>query len=141
MINISKSTVLQEGISEEDLRPFKSLFPFNLEDLDIGFKYLGYYIKTGMYRVCDWCWILKEMEKKINNWCYRWLSLGGRYTLLKDVLESHSVYWMSLASIPRSVLNSIRKLMYNFLWQRNLDTFPIHLCKWEKLVVPKEFWG
>jgi hypothetical protein len=64
MINISKSTVLQEGLSEEDPRPFKSLFPFNLEDLDTGFKYLGYYLKTGMYRVCDWCWILKKWRRK-----------------------------------------------------------------------------
>jgi hypothetical protein len=121
MINITKSTVLQAGLSEEDLRPFKALFPFKFEDLEAGFKYLGFYLKTSLYRAGDWCWLLKKMEKKISNWCFRWLSLGGRYILLKAVLESESVYWMSLALIPGSVLNSIRKLMYHFLWKKNQE--------------------
>jgi hypothetical protein len=141
LVNESKSTMLQEGLSEHDLVPFKALFPYNFEDLDAGFKYLGYFLKTGTHRAIDWCWLLKKMEKKIDNWCYRWLSLGGRYTLLKVVLESQSVYWMSLAIVPRSVLNSIRKLMFNFLWRRNMDSTPIHLCKWEQLSVPKEYGG
>jgi hypothetical protein len=106
-----------------------------------GFKYLGYFLKTGPHRANDWSWLLKKMEKKIDNWCYRWLSLGGRYTLLKVVLESQPVYWMSLAYVPRSVLNSIRKLMFNFLWRRNNDSTPLHLCKWEQLSLPKKFGG
>jgi hypothetical protein len=31
------------------------------------------------------------------------VSLGGRVTLVKAVLESISVYWLSLAKIPKSV--------------------------------------
>jgi len=91
-INESKSTMLQEGILEQELGPFKALFPFSFEDLDVGFKYLSYFLKIGLYQASDWCWLLKKLEKKINNWCYRWLSLGGRYTLIKVVLKSQSVY-------------------------------------------------
>jgi hypothetical protein len=60
------------------MRPFKAHFPFNFEELETGFKYLGFFLKTSMYRACDWCWLLKKIEKKISNWCFRWLSLGGR---------------------------------------------------------------
>jgi hypothetical protein len=48
---------------------------------------------------------------------------------------------MSLAVVPRSVLNSIRKLMFNFLWRRNNDSTPLHLCKWEQLSLPNKFGG
>jgi hypothetical protein len=119
LINATKSTFLQAGLSEQELSPYKSLFPYNFTDLATGFKYLGFYLKTGPQRAVDWIWLTKRMEKKIDNWCYRWLSLGGRLTLLKSVLESQSVYWLSLAVIPCSVLNSMRKLMVNFLWKGN----------------------
>jgi hypothetical protein len=76
-VNGSKSTMLQEGLSEQELLPFKAMFPYNFSDLDSGFKYLGYFLKTGPHRANDWIWLLKKMEKKIDNWCYRWLSLGG----------------------------------------------------------------
>jgi hypothetical protein len=91
-VNGSKSTLLQEGMTEHDLFPCKSLFPYRFSDLDSGFNYLGYFLKTGLQRVEDWGWLIKKMEKKIDNWCYRWLSLGGCFTLLKSVLESQPIY-------------------------------------------------
>jgi hypothetical protein len=85
--------------------------------MDLGFKYLGFYLKAGAQRMEEWNWLLKKFEKRINNWCYRWLSLGGRLTLLKAVLTSQSVYWLSMAVVPISVLNLLRKMMFNFLWK------------------------
>jgi hypothetical protein len=67
--------------------------------------------------------------------------LGRVFTLLKFVLESQPVYWMSLAVVPRSVLNSMRKLMFNFLWRRNNESNHLHLCKWEHISLPKKFGG
>jgi hypothetical protein len=75
-INIIKSTFHHEGLSELELDPFKSLYPYNFSELAIGFKYLGVFIKTGTHRIEDWHWLIRKMEKKIDNWCYRWLSLG-----------------------------------------------------------------
>jgi hypothetical protein len=140
-INGSKSTLLQEGLMEHDLVPYKALFPFRFSELDSGFNYLGYFLKSGVQRVEDWGWLIKKMEKRINNWCYRWLSLGGRFTLLKVVLESQPIYWMSLAVVPCSVLNTLRKLMFNFLWKRKSDTNQMHLCNWEQITLPKLFGG
>jgi hypothetical protein len=140
-VNDSKTTVLYEGLSEVDLTPFKSFLPYTFTDLAIGFKYLGYYLKTGVYKVDDWSWLLAKMEKKIGLWCNRWLSLGGRYILIKLVLESQPVYWMSLETIPRSVLNKIQKIMFNFLWNGNNETQHFHLCRWESLSKPKKCGG
>jgi hypothetical protein len=85
--------------------------------------------------------MLKKVEKKIGHWCNRWLSLGGRYILMKSVLEIQPVYWMSLAAIPYTVLNKLRKVMFNFLWNGNSETHHYHLCRWETLSKPKKYGG
>jgi len=53
--------------------------------------------------------------KRIGHWCNRWLSIGGRYTLVKVSLEGQSVYWMALVVIPTLVLDKLKKLTFNFL--------------------------
>jgi hypothetical protein len=81
------------------------------------------------------------MEKKIGLWCNKWLSLGGRFVLVKAILESQPVYWMSLETISHSILNKIKKLMFNFLWSGNKTARLFHLCRWDTLSRPKKFGG
>jgi hypothetical protein len=57
------------------------------------------------------------------------------------VLESQPVYWMSLAVIPVSVLNQIRKMMFSFLWKGCSEKHHFHLCRWETLAKPKYYGG
>jgi hypothetical protein len=85
--------------------------------------------------------MLKKVEKKIGFWCYRWLSMGGRYTLLKSVLQSQPLYWMSLAAIPFTILNNLRKIMFNFLWKCNSESNHYHLYKWELITIPNKYGG
>jgi hypothetical protein len=80
------------GIVDTDLVSYKALFPFNFVDLNAGFRYLGYFLKPTNYRVEDWRWLLQKFEKRLGTWCHRWLTLGGRFILVKVVLESLLVY-------------------------------------------------
>jgi hypothetical protein len=97
----------------------KDLFLYSCKELTVGFKYLGYLLKPDSYKVEDWQWLFDKFETRINHWCNRWLSLGGRFVLIKAVLESQPVYWMALAHISISVLHRIRKLSISFLWSGN----------------------
>jgi hypothetical protein len=107
--------------------------------LSVGFKYLGFF-KIDSYKVVDWQWLLKKYEQRICHWCNHFLTLGGRYVLIKVVLESQPVYWLALAHIPGSVLNQIRMMTFSFLWsEQNSSSY--HLCKWETLARPKSFGG
>jgi hypothetical protein len=45
-INHSKFTFHHAGLEDVDLTSFKDLFSFNFMDLALGFKYLGYFIKS-----------------------------------------------------------------------------------------------
>jgi hypothetical protein len=101
-VNPLKSTVHHEGISETELSSYKRFLPYTFNDLSSGLQYLGYFLKIGTQCVLDWNWLVVRMEKHINHWTNRWMSLGGCFILLKSVLEGQNVYWMSLETSQAS---------------------------------------
>jgi hypothetical protein len=141
MVNQSKSIVFHAGLSSNDISPQKNILHYTFMELSSGFKYLRYRLKIGSYKVEDWKWLLTKFMKRIEVWCNRWISLGGRYTLVKSILEGQPVYWMSLEAIPRTILNQIQKLMFKFLWNGSIDSQKFHLCRWDLLSRPKKSGG
>jgi hypothetical protein len=140
-INLSKSSVYYWGLSAPELLDFKASLPFSFFDLGEGFKYLGFQLKIGAYSPADWHWLVNLFERKINFWCNKWLSIGGRLILVKSVLESLAVFWMSLAKIPQKTLNSLRRLASNFLWNGHGKKHSFHLSSWASLTTPKKAGG
>jgi hypothetical protein len=109
--------------------------------LSQGLHYLGYFIKSDHYKTSDWDWILCKVENKLDHWCYKWLSIGGHYMLIKASLEGQLVYWMALAAIPTPVLDKLRKITFNFLCSGTKDQHKQHLYNWEILASPKNKGG
>jgi len=97
-------------------------------------------LKTGAQRTSDWDWLIAKLLKQVGFWCNRWLSLGGRYILVKVVLEAQLVFWMSMEALPLSVLSRMRKVMFQFLWNGhshpNTFTFVVG-----KLYPDQKSWG
>jgi len=122
-----KSMFLEAGWDDVELNLLKELFPFEVKSLDVGFKYLGFYIKRSCYTRTDSLWLEKKIEKRIFCWSHRWLALGGRVIFIKELLESIWMYWLSLEKNPKSVLNSIRRRMFSFLWTGKKEKEGLHL--------------
>jgi hypothetical protein len=53
-INKTKCTFHQARLSDLDLLPFKAIFPYNFLELDQGFKYIGFFIKSRLQHIEDW---------------------------------------------------------------------------------------
>jgi hypothetical protein len=136
-----KSSFLEAGWKAEDLALLKELIPFEVKPVEVGFKYLGCFLKPNCYTKADWQWMEKKFEKRISNWSHRWLTLGGRVTLVKVVLESIPVYWLSVEKIPKGILNNIRKRMFSFLWTGKKLKEGLHLISWKKIAKPKKDGG
>jgi len=51
--NPQKSTFLEDGWDVVELTLLKELMPYEVKPLDIGFKYLGFYIKPNCYTRMD----------------------------------------------------------------------------------------
>jgi len=67
--------------------------------------------------------------------------MGGRYVIIKSILESQLVYCMALAHISSTVLNWICQLVFSFLWSGSKQKQNYHLCRWETLARPKKYGG
>jgi hypothetical protein len=79
--------------------------------------------------------------RRIQHWCNRLLSLGGRFILIKSVLESFPVYWMALAHISASILKKLCQMIFSFLWSGDKNNKGFHLCKWISITKPKSLGG
>ena len=77
--------------------------------------------------------MVQELERRINQCCNRWLTLGGRLILVKFVLGNNLVYWLSLSKILYYILDFIRRKNFNFLWVVNKEKASLHLLKWQDL--------
>ena len=141
IINEGKSMLIQNMENRDDLLYLRESFPFNVESLDKGLKYLGFILKPNKYLKEDWMWLLGKIEKRIMVWSHRWLSRAGRLTLIKSVLEAIPVYWMSLAWIPRGILEKIRRLCFAYLWKGNSEGRKLPWVSWRRIAIPKALGG
>ena len=104
VVNIDKSTITCSNLTEKEIQRLANRLPYRTLDIDDGLKYLGFYLKPNAYLKADWRWLLEKLEKRLHGWSHKWLSRAGRLVLVKSVLEAIPVYWLSLAWIPKGVL-------------------------------------
>lgn len=61
--------------------------------------------------------------------------------MILSIMDTMSVYYMSLFRIPRGVANIIEKIMRDFLWDGADGKSHSHLVAWDTVVKPKEVAG
>ena len=88
----TKSCFSHFGVEEEVLHLIEDLFLVSSRSLEVGFTYLGFYLKPNAYLRSDWDWLTHKVHYRISRWSSNWISLGGRLILIKIVLQSIPVY-------------------------------------------------
>ncbi|KAJ9564542.1 hypothetical protein OSB04_000508 [Centaurea solstitialis] len=73
----------------------------------LPFTYLGLPVGVSMKRVSHWEKVISKIKKKLSGWKSKWLSFGGRLTLVKSVLSCIPLYYFSLFRAPRKTIVSI----------------------------------
>ncbi|KAL9687653.1 hypothetical protein QQ045_032060 [Rhodiola kirilowii] len=79
-------------------------------------KYLGLPLVVGQRKVEVFNSIVEKVWNKINDWKNKFLSMAGREVLIKAVLQSLSVYMMSVYHFPQKTLDAIARLIGQFWW-------------------------
>ena len=105
-------------------------------------SYLGFPLGANFNTYVAWKPILKNIENRLASWKVRLLSRAGRLTLIKCVLNSLPVYFMSLFKMPRTVAAKIVKMQRAFFWGRiNGESKCRPTVKWAEIELPKELGG
>src|SRR5688572_1255168 len=80
-------------------------------------KYLGVSIDKKKINKNLWCPMIEKLEKRLAGWQGRFLSLGGRLTLLNSCLSNVPLYMLSIYPPPKTVIKKIDLLRRRLLWQ------------------------
>ncbi|GJR35218.1 hypothetical protein Tco_1210902 [Tanacetum coccineum] len=96
--------------------------------------YLGLPIRSNTNRVASWKVLVDRFKAKLSGWKASLLSIGGRLTLIKCVLGSLMIYYMSIFKSPEMVIKELERLRASFFWGVNENKKKHVWVKWSNVL-------
>ncbi|GJR14453.1 reverse transcriptase domain, reverse transcriptase zinc-binding domain protein [Tanacetum coccineum] len=132
-INLTKSRLFGISVANEDLTDVASSLGCTHDELP--FIYLGLHVGKRM-RFCDrWANIIDHFRSKLSAWKEKSLSIGGRLTLIKSILRSLPIYYLSLYKVPSKVINALEYIRSRFFWGFKENQRGISWVKWKTILL------
>jgi len=104
----------------------------------IPFLYLGLSIGGDPRKLQFWYMLVKRIHRRLSRWKCKILSLGGRLVLLKFVLLSIPVYFLSLFKDPSGIISTLDSF---FFLGGGEDFRKLSWIKWDIICLKKENGG
>lgn len=79
------------------------------------FMYLGLPIGANPRSSRFWAQIIERVEKRLTSWMRNYLSIGGRLTFIKSVLDNLCLYFASLFEISKWLEDRLER--GSFYWE------------------------
>nr|GFA12558.1 hypothetical protein [Tanacetum cinerariifolium] len=73
-------------------------------------------IGSNMNLTSSWNILVERFRKRLSSWKPNLLSIGGHLTLIKVVLGSLSIYYLSIFKAPGVILKYLERLCSRFFW-------------------------
>ena len=138
-VKFLKSRIGGVGVEQTEILSF--VFVLNCEIMRTPFKYLGLPVGGCNKRGRFWDEVVNKIKRRLGKWKGRFISMAGRICLIKSVLSSISLLYLSLFKIPSNVLKKIVSLQRNFLWGWRSEGRKIAWLAWDKICNSKEAGG
>ena len=112
-INFSKSQIGVVGVQASWIQEVAQFL--NCRHMEFPFHCLG--MPIGIKSSCKAVWepMISKFEAKVYKWNQKNLSMGGRVTLIKSILNALSIYLLSFFKIPQRVVDKLVSLQRNFM--------------------------
>ncbi|GJX42842.1 RNA-directed DNA polymerase, eukaryota, reverse transcriptase zinc-binding domain protein [Tanacetum coccineum] len=94
-----------------------------------------------MSRINSWDDIVNKLLARLSRWKMKTLSIGGRFTLLKSVLGSTPIYYMSLFKVPLQVLRRMESIRSRFFNGIDVNEKKSSWFSWNKVLASKDKGG
>lgn len=86
--------------------------------------------------------MITKIENKLSSWKAKLLSRAGKLTLIKSVLNSLPIYYLSMFKMSKSIANKIVKLQRRFVWGNSAHGhMQTPMVKWSSIELPKSLGG
>ncbi|KAJ9673050.1 hypothetical protein PVL29_026361 [Vitis rotundifolia] len=88
-----------------------------------------------------WDGIEERFRKRLAMWKRRYISKGGRITLIRSTLANLPIYFMSIFHLPRAARMRLEKIQRDFLWGGGALEQKPHLVRWQIVCEDKSKGG
>ncbi|XP_058751317.1 uncharacterized protein LOC131624383 [Vicia villosa] len=138
-VNFHKSRLIGINLSEHFIGAAANFLTCKIEKS--SFSFLGLPIGCNPRRIDTWKPLIGKLKARLDNWKSRFLSFGGRITLIKSILSSLFIFLLSFYKAPVSIYKEIRRIQANFLWGDKVSKKKIHWVGWDKVCTPLDRGG
>ena len=138
-INFHKSKLAGINVHNQSLGCY--LKTLNCAQMSHPFKYLGLEVGGNPRKKSFWEPVLNKLKARLSVWKGRYLSLAGRTCVIKSILTTIPLFYLSVFKAPESVYKSIISIQRKFLWGWGKEKKPISWVSWGDLCKPKEEGG
>ena len=112
-VNYSKSGLIV--FSKDDQWANRVATHLECKLVQLPCTYLGVPLGANMRKLSSWQPMIDRIQSRLNNWKGTCISRAGRVILIKAVLHSLPIYYLSLFKLPTKVAQEINKIQRRFL--------------------------
>ncbi|XP_022032949.1 uncharacterized protein LOC110934063 [Helianthus annuus] len=138
-INLGKSNLYGIGVDNGEVGRLAEVVGCKQDSFP--FKYLGLKVGANMNRVNNWKMVYDIFESRLALWKSALLSMGGRTTLIRSVLQSLPCYFFSLYKAPVKVVKDLEGMIRKFLWGGSSVGNKTHWVSWDIVARSKDKGG
>ena len=113
-VNFLKSRLGGTGMDHVSLQRFTAIL--NCDTMISPFVYLGLPVGWSHKHSAFWNGVIEKVQARLSRWKRRCLSMAGRICLIRSVLSSIPLFFMSLFKLPSGVVEKLVRIQRNFLW-------------------------
>eukprot|EP00253_Pinus_taeda_P019943 PITA_19943 len=104
-------------------------------------KYLWNQLDINPRRIENWQQVIKKLKNRLASWCFRSLNIAGRLVSLKLVLQSITIYPLSIMAVPKGVRTKMKGIFGKIIWGGPKQQRKWALVSWKNLTKRKEEGG
>ncbi|XP_057746330.1 uncharacterized protein LOC130965578 [Arachis stenosperma] len=138
-INYDKSSLIPINCDVQWVQRMCSVL--GCKEASLPVKYLGIQLGANPRLVKTWKPIIEKVEEKLSLWKAKVLNKAGKLVLIKSVLNSLPVYYLSLYKMPKAVAEKLISLQRRFLWSKEDGRLGMAMIRWEVVQAPKKLGG
>lgn len=139
-INFGKSGFVPINLTEMQIEEARAILGF--ANMKFPVTYLGMSLSINTLRRQEYLPLIEKLEKRLAGWRGKMISRGGKLQLVKSVLSTIPVYFMTCFLLPQWVIQRIDQIRKSFLWGKNDKvTRGISLINWELVCLPTDYGG
>lgn len=132
--NRLKSSLFLAGVRGIEKQEIEDVLSFATGSFP--FRYLGIPLSASRLKGTDYAPLIDRITELIRSWTSQMLSYAGRLELLRSVVQGVCCYWLSIFSIPSSIIDRIEGLCRSFLWGSKIGR-----VSWRQVCLPREEGG